>query len=115
MKNIKELANNLIKSIANGWKRLGEADVNDSQEVQVNFSPDVQARLGALELVTDYKYMSKEKKPNKPNIEPQQRVDMQNTRTTMPPRQNPNYDGKMPNGRVQSIQPRDGRDTYRDI
>lgn len=115
MKTIKEVTSNLIKGIANGWKRLGEADVKNSQDVQVNLSPEVQAEIGALELVTDYKYMSKEKKPNQPNVAPQQRGGMQNNRTTiMQDRQNPIHDGKMPEGKIQSIRPVDS-ETYRDM
>ena len=113
MKTIKEVVSNLFKKITNGWKRLGEADVSDSQEDQVNFSPEVMAQIGELELVTDYKYMSKERKVNQPNIAPQQRGSMTSGRATiMPERQNPIQDGKMPEGRIQPINPID-RDTYR--
>ena len=117
MKSIKEVTSDFIKRFVDrikyGWKRLGEPDVNDSQDVQVTLPPEVQAQIGALELVTNHAYMSKEKKPNQPNIAPPQRGGMPNTRTTIiPERQN---NGKTPDGRIQPIRPIDGRDTYRDI
>ena len=110
MKSIKEVTSNLIKGIADGWKRLGEPDVNDSQDVQVNLPPEVQAQIDTIKLVTDPAYM---RKPNQPNIAPPQRSGMSNTRTTIIPEIQNN--GKTPDGRIQPIRPIDGRDTYRDI
>lgn len=54
MESIKEITGKFIKGMKNGWKRLSEEDIIDSQEVDL--SADVQARLSELEKSADPTY-----------------------------------------------------------